>query len=338
MLHRFESPTERRMDAEHRPDLKPQTHPVETGRYLLQTNQIQALRETVERWVDTRVPGGIVYGPPRLGKTRAIKYLMQVLPAALNQQIPIFSLQCRQYKSPNENVFFEDILKDIHHAFPSSGKASQKRERLTKYLCECATASGQHQVVFFMDDAQLLMEIQYGWLMDINNELDRLGISLTVILVGQKELIHQRSAFQQAKKLQLVGRFMIDDYKFTGVRNLDDVQTCLAGYDQFSDYPEGSGWSFTRYFFPQAFEEGFRLEDLAFDLHECFLSARREAGLPKRGEIPMQYFTLTIEYILRRFGRNGADLERLSNTQIQDAILHSGYIRAQVSQGGPDDN
>ncbi|MCE5169694.1 hypothetical protein LQV63_10250 [Paenibacillus profundus] len=169
--------------------------------------------------------------------------------------------------------------------------------------------------------------------MDINNELDSLGISLTAVLVGQKELIHQRSAFQQAKKLQLVGRFMIDDYKFIGLKTLDDMQTCLAGYDQFSDYPVGCGWSFTRYFFPTAFANGFRLEDCAADLYDCFLSARTESGLYKALEIPMQYLTLTVEYVLRRYGRNGADLEQLSKTQWKDAIKNSGYILAEMNQG-----
>ncbi|WP_324617856.1 P-loop NTPase family protein [Cohnella cholangitidis] len=231
---------------------------------------------------------------------------------------------------------FEDILRDIKHAHPSSGKASHKRDRLTKFLLETVDASKQHRLVFFLDDAQRLVEMQYGWLMDIYNELDSNGIFLTAILVGQKELIHQRSAFQLANKLQLVGRFMIDDYKFSGIKTLDDVQTCLAGYDQYSDYPVGSGLSFTRYFFPDAFERGMRLEDCATDLFESFASARNEAGLFKISEIPMQYFTLTIDYVLRRFGRNGHDLERLSKTQWSDAIKHSGYIQSEVNQGVTD--
>ncbi|WP_225446628.1 ATP-binding protein [Paenibacillus rhizovicinus] len=300
---------------------------------MLQTNQIESLKETIVRWVDNRVPGGIVYGRPRLGKTRAIKYLMHVLPAEFDQRIPVYSLKCRQYKVINENVFFEDILKDINHAYPSSGKASQKRERLTKYLKENVESSGQHRLVFFLDDAQRLADIQYGWLMDINNELDSLGISLTVILVGQKELIHQRSAFQQAKKFQLIGRFMIDDYRFSGVKNVDDAQTCLAGYDQYSDYPEGSGWSFTRYFLPDAFARGFRLEDCAADLFDCFCSARTEAGLFQKAEIPMQYFTLTVDYVLRRYGRNGEDLNQINRLQWNNAIKNSGYIKAEVNQG-----
>lgn len=316
-----------------RPFVHPKTHPIETGRYLLQTNQIESMKETIVRWVDNRLPGGIVYGRPRLGKTRAIKYLMHVLPSEFNQSIPVFSLKCRQYKVANENVYFEDILKDVKHAFPSSGKASQKRDRLIKFLQESVESSGQHRVVFFLDDAQRLVEMQYGWLMDIYNDLDSLGISLTVILVGQKELIHQRSAFQQAKKLQLIGRFMIDDFRFSGIKTVDDIQTCLAGYDQFSDYPNGSGWSFTRYFFPDVFARGFRLEDCAADLFDGFCSARTEAGLFQSPEIPMQYLTLTVDYALRKYGRNGDDLDNISKVQWMHAIKNSGYITAEVNQG-----
>ncbi|MCE5169693.1 hypothetical protein LQV63_10245 [Paenibacillus profundus] len=126
MAERAKSQTEQIVE-DNRPFVHPQSHPIETGRYLLQTNQIELLKTTVTRWVNNRVPGGIVYGRPRLGKTRAINYLVHVLPSEFDRNIPMYSLRCRQYKLPNEGVFFEDVLKDIKHAFPSSGKASQKR-------------------------------------------------------------------------------------------------------------------------------------------------------------------------------------------------------------------
>lgn len=316
-----------------RPLVPKGSHPIETGRYLIATNEIIRMYHTVTQWIENRSPGGIIYGRPRLGKTKAIHYLMVDLPSEFGKYLPVFFMCCRQYKQPNENVFFEDLLKDVGHGLPASGKPNVKRDRLLKFFLERVESSGQKRIVLFIDDAQRLFEIQYDWLMDIYNELDRAGASMTVILVGQEELIHQRSAFIQARKAQIIGRFMVHEHKFTGIKNLVDLSACLSGYDTKSEYPKESGWSFTRYYFPEAFfMKEFRLEQCAEDLYDVFKSLRQEAGLMKQTEIPMQYLTLTVEYALRRFGVNGEDVEWLTRTHWKEAIKQSGYIEAEMYQ------
>lgn len=63
-----------------RPFIPKGTHPVETGKYLISTNEIDRMYQTVLQWIENRMPGAIIYGRPRLGKTRAITYLMNCLP------------------------------------------------------------------------------------------------------------------------------------------------------------------------------------------------------------------------------------------------------------------
>jgi len=62
-----------------RPNVPIGGHPVETGDYLIDTIAINEIAESIVNWIQLRVPGGIVYGAPRLGKTRAIKYIKNVL-------------------------------------------------------------------------------------------------------------------------------------------------------------------------------------------------------------------------------------------------------------------
>lgn len=90
-------------------------------------------------------------------------------------------------------------------------------------------------------DAQRLVELQYNVLMDIYNYLKDVGISMTAILVGQEELKHVRSSFIQSKMGQIVGRFMVHEHKFSGVKTLNELETCLKGYDSISEYPANSG-------------------------------------------------------------------------------------------------
>jgi len=315
-----------------RPYVAKGTHPIESGRYLLPTNEIVRMYDTVAQWITNRSPGGMIYGRPRLGKSRAITYLTYALPNEFGDQLPIFTMKCRQYKQPNENSFFEDLLNDVGHAMPFNGKANVKRDRLYRYFMETAERSTQKRIILFIDDAQRLFEIQYGWLMDIYNELDSAGISMTAILVGQEELVHQRSAFIQAKKAQIIGRFMVHEYKFKGITDVEDMAACLAGYDIVSEYPENSGWSFTRFFFPEGYNKGFRLENFAKELFSMFTNLRKENGLTKATEIPMQYLTLTVENALRYFGANGEDVHWLTDEQWKASITKSGYIEAEIFQ------
>lgn len=89
--------------------------------------------------------------------------------------------------------------------------------------------------------------------MDLYNDLDHYGITLTTILVGQKELVHQRSAFINGEKFQIVGRFMRQEYQFKGITSLNDLKICLMGYDDYCEYPSNSNWSFTKYFLSDSF-------------------------------------------------------------------------------------
>lgn len=320
------------MTIDKRPEISIGCHPLEAGRYLLATNEINRLREEVIKWIDNRTPGAIVYGRPRLGKSRAIKYLQYDLPEVFGGKLPIFQVRCLQYKNLNEGVFFGDLLKDVGHMEYLSGKPEVKRDRLIKFLLERGRVSGQHRIILFLDDSQRLHELQYGWLMDIYNELDQFGICLTVILVGQEELIHQRTAFKQSKKTQIIGRFMIHEYQFMGIKTLEDIKSCLAGYDCNCEYPAGSGWSFTRYFFPEAYTLGQRLENSADEVFKAFTTLRQAVKMLSPMEIPMQYLTLTVEYAFRKFGTNGLNVEWLNQANWIEAIENSGYIKAESYQ------
>lgn len=315
-----------------RPYIPKGTHPIETGKYLISTNEIDRMYQTVIRWIENRIPGAIIYGRPRLGKTRAITYLINCLPQDFGEKMPIYHIRCRKYKNPNENTFFEDLLNSVGHSIISSGKPNMKRTRLIRFLVERADFSGNNKIVFFIDDAQRLVEIHYDWLMDIYNELDHYGITLSTILVGQKELVHQRSAFINGEKFQIVGRFMSQEYQFKGIETLNDLRICLMGYDDNSEYPSNSNWSFTKYFFSESFTRGYRLQHSAEELLEIFIDLRREYGLPQKIEIPMQYVTLTIEYALKRFGENGLNLQMLERTHWKEAIDNSGYIQSELYQ------
>ncbi|GGB52847.1 ATP-binding protein [Fictibacillus barbaricus] len=316
-----------------RPLLPPRTHPIYTGRYLLGTNEITKMYNTVSRWIECRSPGGIIYGRQRIGKTRAIRFLKEFLPNEFGTDLPVFLYLCQEYIRPNELVFFEDLLRNVDHPLATAppARAAVKRERLYNFLIVRGLKTVEKRVIFILDDAQRLKEPHYEWLMDIYNALDRANIELTILLVGQKELKNQKNLFVTANKAQIVGRFMIHEHEFYGLKTIDDISACLQGYDTDSKYPADSECSFTQYFFPEMYQEGFRLSNLSNDFYQLFLDMRKEYGIHGPLEVPMQYFTRAVEYILKTYGVEGENVEQLTIAQIREAILFTNYIEMEIS-------
>ena len=312
-----------------RPNVPAGGHPIETTRYILPTPSIDTSYNAVIQWIENRAPGGMIYGKPRLGKTRAIQYLSRLLVEKFGGNLPVIIVLCRDYKVPTESTFFEDLLRAAGHALYKSGNAASKRDRLIEYLSEKVEFSFQNRLVLFIDEAQKLHEQQFKWLIDLHNELDARDVAAIVILVGQDELIHQYSAFQLTKKTQIIGRFMVHQLQFHGLKGIRDIKKCLKAYDVDSEYPVGSGWSFTRYFFPAVFNSGFGLASYANSLWEAFRLTKDECGLLGNHEIPMQYFCRTVEFVLRHYGTHEEVSSEISIEMWKEAIKASGYIDAE---------
>ncbi|HEX8286834.1 MAG TPA: ATP-binding protein [Pyrinomonadaceae bacterium] len=300
-------------------------HPVERGRYIIGTREIQRLLTDLCKWIENRVPGAMIYGFQRLGKTRAIQYVRQELPVKFGDKLPILVLPCREYTNPTETTFFGDILRAAGHAFSEKGTGTAKRNRLREFLFEIVLESGQDRIVMFLDEAQKLHEQHYKWLIDLHNELDDLGVSMITILVGQPELQHQYTVFERTGKAQIIGRFMVRQFEFVGIRSASDIAVCLAGFDDMTEFPLGSGYSYTRFFFPRAYAEGWRLQKSAKDLWEAFRLVNQECLLPKRKDISMQEFCKTVENVLQN-NRSKDDLfPNLSINVWKQAIIETGY-------------
>jgi hypothetical protein len=170
----------------------------------------------------------------------------------------------------------------------------------------------------------------------VHDALDRQQIKLFTFLVGQQELLARKTGLQIAGKTQIVARLMVEELAFYGIRNAEDVATCLDGYGQTA-YPEGSGWSFTRFYLPQAFDAGYRLLNDADVLWQAFQTAHHKASLPGRLEIPMESFVRAVEIALKESELRDALHYSPEAALWAYAVQRCGYIqsRHQSSIGGP---
>jgi len=143
------------------------------------------------------------------GKTRAIHYISKELKKKYGKDLPVYVLNMTDHK-PSAKYFYSETLKAIGCAEAHKGTASMMKERLIDALMHGSRETRYRRAVIFIDEAFLLTEKDFIWLMDIYNNLDMCNIHLTVLMFGTNELKSIKSAYCQAKRFQIVDRFILN--------------------------------------------------------------------------------------------------------------------------------
>ena len=305
-------------------------HPVMRGTYALFTPPISEFFSTVCDWIDGHVTGGYVYGPPRQGKSRAVQYwIEQLLAERYGTLLPFFRMNHKSHDRFSESEFLTELLQTAHHHYAQSGNRLTKLDRLVKLYATRARNAGGNQVVLMIDEAQNMREPSYRTLCNLQNELDDLGYQLTVISVGTQDLVYQHSAFAQGGDLHLIGRFMMREALFRGIQSVEELAYVLTAYDIGTEWPEGSGISYTRHFFPRAFEIGFRLTDVAAILWDIY----KELAPPKLQphlNIAMEHVAKPVESLFRKHSGDAISVEFSRDALIKavESARYSAYMQA----------
>jgi hypothetical protein len=177
-----------------------------------------------------------------------------------------------------------------------------------------------------IDEAQDMRDPEYRTICNLQNELDSLGFQLTVISVGSQELTYQHEVFIQTGDIHLIARFMVRDAPFRGIRDAAELRYVLDGYDSDTEWPEKSGISYTRYFFPHAFEGSFRIANISQELWNLFV----EMGPHSPGyklEVPMEHIAKTVEGIFRDFSDDRMVEKELSQEELAKEVEKNAYER-----------
>lgn len=307
-------------------------HPVVEQKYIVPTPSIEEMYLRVKKLIRLRTPGGIIFAHPRFGKTYSIRYVVRVLKEDFPKAV-ILSFGCQKKKTPSEDAFFTVLLEATNHAGAHAGSITKKRAKLNERIKELVDRSGHNWFVMFADEAQRLDVIQYEWLRDLHDDLERMGIRMITLLVGQPNLLNRKSSFLHAGETQIVSRFMIDELQFHGLRSEEDFATCLAGYDE-ACFPENSDWCYTRFFLPAAYSNGFRLVNCATAFWNAFSEAHKAARFAFTLEVPMQYFARSVEIALLENYEND-DYKFVITPEIwKSAVFESNFIAAQSALSG----
>ena len=297
-------------------------HPILRDAAILPTRPLEEFVNLLRLWLDNLLPGGVVWDHPRVGKTQAIRYVTGRAEALLGAPIPVtlHSSWDPTHTSLTENRFFGDLLRELGYPLLGTGTAAIKRQRVIDVMVERTRSAGEHRYLLFVDEAQWMATVQLRYLMDLHNQLKIADVRLITVLVGQPELCEMKTNLRGARQNHLLGRFMTAVHRYEGVTGRPDFARLCRALDDQSEFPIGSGVSFTRYFVPQAFDAGWRLEANATLVWETLEAVRLTESIPSCPELPMQALAALIRWLLQSLAAEDAATLELERAAIEEAI------------------
>ena len=301
------------------------THMLSSIDFTIPTIAILSLADAVDAWIIGGDCGAIVYGRPRVGKTRAIHYISKGLKKKYGKDLPVYVLNMTEHK-PSAKYFYSELLKAIGHSEAHKGTASMMKERLIDALVLGSRETRYRRAVLFIDEAFLLTEKDFIWLMDIYNNLDMCNVHLTVLMFGTNELKSIKNAYCQAKRFQIVERFMVEEYEYKGVMSAKDALACLHNMDiALPNYP--GNLILTQTFFPNAFADNNRLAACANVLWDVFSDLSAKGNMPDI-DIPMKYFMSAVVYCIKNYGAYGKGIYFPDKAAWAESVSGSGLLKS----------
>ena len=308
-----------------------ENHPIIEREYTLLTPMLRSAYAIAHNRVWTRRTGVVFYGEPRIGKTKCAEEIRRLLQENFKKAY-ISMAYARRTARPNDGHMFRLILEAEGHALSARKDHSQLfNNAITDVELEVSKRKGS-QFILLIDEMQLLNETDLQQLVVFHNELCRKKIKMTTISFAQPEILHRRTALMTMKQTQIIARFLSEPLKFEGCATLEELTKLLESYDEGSQYPEDSGWSYTRFFAPIGFSSGFRLRNYASLIWEGIEVAF--AGSSNR-VAPMEHLCLIIENLLIKLWDQDCPGLTLSKEEVTEAVDYANLenCNKQVESG-----
>ncbi|WP_280156360.1 ATP-binding protein [Piscinibacter sp. XHJ-5] len=301
-------------------------HPVIRQEYGIFTPPVHAMAQTIGDWIDQRQPGGYIYGPSRFGKSNGVRWhVRSILEDRFGRKIPLHIWSRPYDPQPTEGQFWQSVGLAFGHRYAKSrATRADRRQSLKEFLIASAERSGGNYVVIVIDEAQEMTYREWQWLLSLQNALDMDGYRMSVFSIASHQMGYTYELLGRAEQAHVAARFMVAHWPFPGICGLDEVEYALRGYDELSEWPEGSGTSFLAHFAPEAFAQGARLSPWSVTVWRVL-----DALLPPHyeGEVsfPMQHLVRSVEELLMRAARGAPWEEVTAEPSWLEVIAQTGF-------------
>lgn len=176
----------------------------------------------------------------------------------------------------------------------------------------------------------------YHYLVLLDNALRRHSFCLFVVFAHQRDLtgFTNESVADIEYPPHVHGRFRVRQHEFCGIRDEGELAYALSRYDEGTEYPSGSGVSFTEFFAGDAFHKrGFRLAHYATRLWRMAKDLRAQARLPEEWTWPMKSFESTVVHLLTSvIPTRGPTFDGFTDSDLAEALWFGGLIELEKSR------
>ncbi|XYJ92302.1 AAA+ ATPase domain-containing protein (plasmid) [Cupriavidus necator] len=311
------------------PSHVPRDHPIVTSDYSLYTVAIEEMVNTVAGWIDDQVDGATIYGPSRFGKSSGVNHWLQrLLSERCGGYVPMVVWSHTDPGGPySVGGFYAELLQASSHSLARFVRGPLARHHmLLERWIELASQGGGRFLVLVIDEAQGMSQREWLWLVELHSQLERQRIRLCVISVASLQFFDEAITMALSGGAHVAARFMLATKAFDGIRSEQELAYVMGGYDSGSEWPPGSGLSFTAGLVPNAWDQGFRLAAFVATLMQAMTDC-----LPPRyaGPInfPMKTVTHACRHVLLQLA-SGADVEKATSpTSWRQVVEASGHRR-----------
>ncbi|OFE42481.1 ATP-binding protein [Acinetobacter towneri] len=305
-------------------------HPIFTQKYTIYTPPMDEMIAVIGDWIEQRLSGGYLYGPSRFGKTRTVRdYLIGELSQRFKHEIPLV-LWSRKESLMSEGEFWNEILKSTNYEFYDIKKPKTKmiaRNLVEERFKTIADFAYSNYVIILIDEAQEMTLKEWKWLLGLQNNLDLSGYKISVFSIATHNVNYKPNYLARTGNPHIAARFFTGDYRFKGIKTLQEIAFILRSYEEDSEWPVGSGTTYLEYFAPIGYKKGNRLINYAELIWDGFQKSYPQKAYKKNQfEIPMQHLALLIEKTLKDLANDGEDWGKLESLDYWlDLIKKTGF-------------
>ncbi|MFP3605894.1 ATP-binding protein [Paraburkholderia sp. SIMBA_053] len=264
-------------------------HPVSRGQYTIPTPMLINVHEEARERVGARRTGIVFTGETRAGKTTCATSIKDYLAEEFNK-IYVVMASARHSLRPKQGLMSRLILEGSGHVLAARRDPEALLRNVILDVMTNVSNLGGDQFVLILDEVNLCNESDFGELLEIHNILCMKGITMTTISFGQPEILHLISALALSNQRQIIARFFRKPIQFQCCNSKQTLTRILQSLDEETEWPEGSGWSYTYFFFPEAFEAGFRIQNYGTAIWNALVNA----APGNKGGFTMESIVLTI--------------------------------------------
>lgn len=313
-----------------------QMHPMYLiKRPLADTHAIERVATGMTTAIEQNSHGMKLVGNTQRGKTHACVHLGETTDW---RPYPMAFCHIRMglHERATENYLYTKFLACAHLKVSQLSDPNVNLARVVTHLVSLAEEASSEVIIMPIDEAQRLHAKDFEHLHTLDNDIEAEGKRLFVILIyqidyGGKEpetILSEISRHANA-------RFLQHEVTFIPVYGPNELRRYLKQYDKELTWPVGSGVTYTQYFAPIAFAEGWRFHHQAEEIWRIASELLAQHGLdPEAWAWPMKTLETFVFCMLTRVAgdeEKKQTFRRFTRGDILMGLAYCGFVHFEKS-------